>query len=765
MLEGGYNAWRLTALSPLPPWGLVLLGLAALAAVALAWRGLRGETRPGRRAALLGLRAVSAALAVFLLAEPAIELLQTARVRNRFAVLVDGSRSMAFPTEPDGPARSAAAAAFLSEHRRELEALSDRVDLEWYAFGEDVAPTDAAEATRGIAPKAGRTDLMAALRGAAGGAGGSTRKLAGVLVVSDGADNARLAEGLGPEARAEVKALGVPVNAVAVGRSAPRDLAVERVAVDDFAFVRSTVTVEATLRARGFADEDVQVVLRREGVVVASAKVRLERGKDRYTVPLSFAPDQTGTFVFTVATPVLPGEAVVENNTRSFVLRVIRDRVRVLLVAGRPSWDVRFLRGLLKQDPNVDLVSFFILRSNSDEPGPQSELSLIPFPVQEIFGEQLRTFDAVLFVNFAYAPYRGLEIERFLPNLRDYVRNGGGLAMVGGEQSFGDARYGQTPLADVLPVAPIDGTTLFEGEAKLRLTPEGRRHPLSSLAPGDPQNEAAWAALPAPSAVNLTRALPPGQGAAVLLDVPSVSVGGRPAPLVAVREVGAGRTLAVTTDSSWRWGFLAAEGGQGNRAYLKFWSSALRWLVRDPALAPVQVEPDAPAVEPGSPVGLSVSVRAPDWGPGAGRRVDAELVDEAGRSVARGQAVAGADGNARLELTPPGPGAYKIIAKSDARDGRPPEVATAAVAVRGAGPEDADAAPRPDLLNAIAEATGGAFEAIPGGDLPRLALADPEVVEIGRRKSVPIWDRAWYLAALALTLAGEWVLRRRWGYW
>jgi len=741
---------------------LALLGLAAVAAVALAWRGLRGETRPSRRAALLALRAVSAALAAFLLAEPAIELLQTARVRNRFAVLVDASRSMSFPVEAEGPARAAAAASFLADHRRDLERLSDRVDLEWYAFGEDVAPSDAAEAARGIPPRAGRTDLLQAMRAVASGAGGSTRKLAGVLVVSDGADNARLADGLVPEARAEVKALGVPVNAIAIGRSAPRDLAVERVAVDDFAFVRSTVTVEATLRARGFAGESVQVVLRREGAVVASTTVKLERGKDRYTVPLSFAPDRTGTFVFTVATPVLPGEAVAENNARSFVLRVIRDRVRVLLVAGRPSWDERFLRGLLKQDPNVDLVSFFILRTNADDPGPQQELSLIPFPVAEIFGEQLRTFDAVLFVNFAYAPYRGLEIERFLPNLRDYVRKGGGLAMVGGEQSFGDARYGTTPLAEVLPVSPIDGTAMVEGEQRPQPTREGLRHPLTSLVPGDSQNLAAWAALPPITAVNLTRALGTAEGAAVLLEAPGVTVQGRPAPVVAVREVGAGRTLAVTTDGSWRWGFLAAESGQGNRAYLRFWSSALRWLVRDPALAPVQVEPDKPAVEPGAPVGLSVSVRSPDWGPGAGRRVAAELVDEAGRSVATGQAVAGPDGNARLELTPPGPGAYKIVAKADGRDA---EAATAAVAVRGAGPEDADAAPRPELLAALAEATGGAFDALPGGGFPRLAMADPEVVEIGRRKAVPIWDRAWFLAALALTLAGEWILRRRWGYW
>jgi uncharacterized membrane protein len=756
-----YNDWRLTALTPLPAWALVLLAVAAGLAVWAAHRGLGGEPRRGRRIALVALRAVSALLALFLLVEPALELLQVARVRNRFAVLVDASRSMAFPIEPNGPSRSAAAGKLLADGRAALERLSDRADVEWWAFGGDVAPADPAEVAKGLTPRAGVTDVLGAIKAVASGAGGSTRRLAGALVLSDGADNAALVDGLGPEARAGLRALGVPVNAVAVGRNAPRDLAIERLAVDDFAFVRNTVTVEATLRARGLADEEVHLVLRREGAIVASATVRLERGRDRYTVPLSFAPDATGTFVFTVAAPVLPGEVVAENNARSFVLRVIRDRVRVLLVAGRPSWDVRFLRGLLEQDPNVDLVSFFILRSNADDPGPQHELSLIPFPVQEIFGDQLRTFDAVVFVNFAYAPYRGLEIERFLPNLRDYVRNGGALAMIGGEQSFGDGRYGETPLADVLPVAPVDGTSMWEGETKPRLTAEGRRHPVTSLAPGDGPNEAAWGGLPAVSAVNLTRALPPGSGASVLLDAPGVQVGGAPAPVVAVREVGAGRTLSVATDASWRWGFLAAEGGQGNRAYLRFWNSALRWLVRDPGLAPLQVEPDAPAVEPGAPVGIAISARGPDWGPAAGRHVSAELVAEDGRPVARGDAVADRDGLARLELVPPGPGAYKIVARGE--EGT--ETATGAVAVRGAGPEDADAAPRPELLSAIAEATGGRFDAIPGGGLPELALTDPEVVEIGRRKAVPIWDRWWYVSLLALSLGGEWILRRRWGYW
>jgi uncharacterized membrane protein len=709
-------------------------------------------------------RALAALAALFLVLEPAVQLLQTARVKNRLAVLVDRSRSMGFPIEPGGEARTAAAARFLAESRAALERAGGDLAVEAYGFDRDAWPADLSALQKGEPASGGHTDLLRALETVAGGSGAQGRRLAGVLLVSDGADNGALAEGLASQGRTALRALGVPVNTVAVGHEAPRDLAVERVAVDDFAFVRNTLTVEATLRARGFGREDVKVVLRREGAVVAQADVRLEPGKELYTVPLSFAPDTTGTFVLTVATPVLPGEAVAENNSRSFVLRVIRDRVRVLLVAGRPSWDERFLRGILKDDPNVDLVSFFILRTAGDTPGPQDQLSLIPFPVGEILGEQLRTFDAVLFVNFAYQPYRSLDIERYLPNLRDYVRGGGAFAMVGGDQSFSEGRYAATPIAEVLAVDPAEGLGSTAEPFRPRLTPEGRRHPVTSLVPGEGPNEAAWSALPPLPGLNRTVPLDAGSGARVLLEAPSVLVGGRPAPVVAVREVGAGRTLAVTTDGSWNWGFLAAEDGLGNRAHQRFWSQALRWLVRDPELTPLQVQPERPAVEPGEPLGLSVSLRGTDYAPAPGARVSAELVSADGKPVARAEGSTGADGTVHLEFPPAPPGAYRVVASAE-RPGAPAEKASAALAVRSSGAEDADVAPRPQLLREIAEATGGSFSSLPRGGLPDLRLADPEVVEVGRRKDVPIWDRWWSLAVLATALAGEWSLRRRWGHW
>ena len=43
-------------------------------------------------------------------------------------------------------------------------------------------------------------------------------------------------------------------------------------------------------------------------------------------------------------------------------------------------------------------------------------------------------------------------------------------------------------------------------------------------------------------------------------------------------------------------------------------------------------------------------------------------------------------------------------------------------------------------------------------------LLDPPVVEVGRAKDRPLWDRWYYLVALVGLLGTEWFLRRRFGY-
>ncbi|MEI7705676.1 MAG: hypothetical protein WCK73_13880, partial [Deltaproteobacteria bacterium] len=110
------------------------------------------------------------------------------------------------------------------------------------------------------------------------------------------------------------------------------------------------------------------------------------------------------------------------------------------------------------------------------------------------------------------------------------------------------------------------------------------------------------------------------------------------------------------------------------------------------------------------------------------------------------------------------PGAYRLQASAEV-PGAPLERGAAAVAVRANGAEDSDAAPRPELLKQVAEATGGTFTNLPHSGLPEIRMREPEVVEVGRKRDRPLWDRWWTIAFLACALGGEWLLRRRSGHW
>ena len=729
-----------------------MAGLAA--AVWLSFRGFRSDPAGGRRVALLAFRLAAALLVLVLLLEPGIELRAESRVRARVALLFDTSRSMQFPAGPAGPTRAQELQRWAAQHQADLAQLASRFQIDTYGFDRELQPADLGRLPAD--PQGASTDILGALNAAAsGGTGG--RPLAGLFLASDGADNAELSQGVSQAAAVELHRLQAPVFALPVGAQALKDLAVEKIAVDDFAFVRNQVTVDVTVAARGFGSTDVPVILRREGQVVAQKTIRVDGGQSKYDVKLAFVPDRTGKFAFTASVPVYEGEAISQNNARSFVLKVIRDRVRVLLVVGRPSWDVRFLRQLLKKDPNVDLISFFILRTPGDDPhSSQDELSLIPFPTQEIFQEQLKTFDLVIFQNFNHRPYR---MAQYLDGIAAYVRDGGAFAMIGGDQSFSAGDYAGTPIEDVLPVTllPSGPTAVDETPAQLHLTEAGRRHPVTELATSGSQNESIWSSLPRLPGLNT--AGPLKGGSQTLLQ----SAEGR--PVLVVGESGRGRVLALLSDSSWYWSFVAAGAAQGPRAYETFWHSAIRWLVRDPALTPMRVTAERPSFEPGGEApALDVQVRGSDYGAAGGARISvvtSSATDPQQHPAAA--AVAGPDGNARVVLPPLPPGAYKATVTAKRADGASVGEAEDAFVVAPASRELIEAAPRPEILRAIAETTKG--RVVDAGDsLAALPWRDPERVEVGQRTSKPLWDNWKVLVVLCLVVGTEWTLRRRWGY-
>ncbi len=753
--------WALVSLSPLSaPLVWVTVVLLCVGAGWITYH-YRHATRPFL---LITLRWLVALVLALMLIEPAVQLRTVRKKPDRVAFIVDRSASMALKAAHQ--IRYDHVLNVLKSTRPGLERLAQEHRIEWYDLEGAIT-----EGTLLEPPKSEGSDLLQALETARRG---GRLPLAGLVLISDGGDTAQLRAqtgALSSDVLDRLKALGAPVNTIDVNAGHVfRDIRVAEVLADDFAFVHNTIQVEVILEATDFADAVVPVTLKRDGAVVANQEVQLRTvpGADTQadsevlqeaSVVFSFKPDTIGEFVYSVEVPVLAGDNVAENNRRKFVLQVVRDKIRVLHVAGRPSWDERFLRQHLKENPNVDLVSFFILRTPNDNPQvPQSDLSLIPFPTRQLFTEKLSSFDVIIFQNFDYREYN---MAQYLRDIANAVRGGLGFVMIGGQDSFGEA-YIASELEDVLPLISTE-QGMARGIIHPALTKAGSHHPITRLGPA---NAELWRMMPAWSDANLTLGVSAG-ATALVVDPERTVAGGARLPLIAVREVNKGRSLGIASSAMWRWRFSkGALGGPSERAYHRFWSNALRWLMRDPDHRRVQVIPERRRFGIAEPLAVDVRVLAEDYQPVAGASVRLRIVPQTEEGVAP-KLVDGKtdeeglwhyDGEALDE------GAYKLEAEAFS-GGKSLGKGEAMVIITPTSKEvKHGGAPRPDILRALAKAGRGAYLPLNNTFIDGLVLADPGLVEVARRRNVELWDNGMALAVVLLLMAGEWALRRRRGY-
>ena len=760
-----FNEYRWVMLSPWGRIGMTLGGIAVIAIVALSWRASRGASA-WRRATLIGLRAAAAVGALVVFLQPAVELRQVAREPNRIAILVDDSRSMSLREQPDGPTRIERVRELLAESKSTLDAWAVDHKLDFYTFSETLGATSL-QGLASVTANGKATLVRKALDQIRNRYEG--RDLAGIVLISDGASTGGFAEDAGEGAvRDFLKNLDTRVHTVWAARPGLKDLAVAKVMADEFAFVRTVVRIDAVIRTTGLPARQVPVTLSTDGQPLRQKLVDLPGGNQDVTVTFEVTPPRVGRYVYEISIPVVAGEAVVENNTRSFVVRVIRDKIRVLQVAGQPSWDVRALRQMLKSNPNVDLISFFILRTQDDiSLVPNDEMSLIPFPTRELFENQLPSFDLILLQDFEYLPYG---IGDYLENIRSYVEGGGGLAMLGGAASFSSGGYYGTPVAAALPVelyGPFDsGPILDTQKFSPVLTEAGALHPVTSLRYSADDNAAVWKALPQLEGVNLVAG--PKPDATVLANHPKLRTkSGKPMPVIVAGEYGKGRSLAVTTDTVWRWGFVAAaRPGDNGRQYTKFWENAMRWLIQDPDLRNLHVDSDATEYVPGAPVRVTVRLLGRDYQPLPNGAVS--LVVRRGADPARAEQVqttkltVGEDGTAIYELGGLAPGVYRVEGHATIA-GRQVD-ASDIFLVREGGNELDRPTGDPAALEAIAAGSRG--QALGAADtLPRgLAFDAPRIVRVDRRTDVELWSRPGLLLLVVGLLGLEWLLRQRSGY-
>ena len=330
--------------------------------------------------------------------------------------------------------------------------------------------------------------------------------------------------------------------------------------------------------------------------------------------------DHEGVTAFALQIDAGSSELTLDNNHAVVLINGIRDRLRVMLVSGKPSPGLRTMRNLLKADPAVDLVHFTVLRPpNKQDLTPVSELSLIPFPSGELFSVNLQKFDLVIFDRYHR---RGILPSAYLTNLVNYVLAGGAVLDIAGPSFASPLSLASTPLAAILPARPTG--KVHEIAFRPQLSEKGNRHPVTTTLSGADSEEVTVGDVSWGRWFRLI-------GAEVVRgEVLMRGVGGN--PLLVLDRIGEGRVAQLLSDQSWLW----ARGFEGGGPQQDLLRRLVHWLMKQPDLEEEFLSADVVQQRINitrrslAPINGPVTVVGPD-----GTRVDVALAD-----VGKGQATA-----------------------------------------------------------------------------------------------------------------------------
>ena len=222
---------------------------------------------------------------------------------------------------------------------------------------------------------------------------------------------------------------------------------------------------------------------------------------------------------------------------------------------------LRTWRNILNSDPAIELLHFTILRPPSKRDlTPVKELSLIPFPTQELFSADISKFSLIILDQYTL---QGILPKKYLDNIVNFVLDGGAILNISGPEYMSTKSLNNSPLATILPTKPKE---TYTGPLLPLLTAIGKRHPISN----DISNSykikkwGNWY-----SFIKTTKV-----AGITLLEEEDGN------PLMVINQVSKGRVAQILSDQSWVW----AKDTDNKGPLIKLLRNTIHWLLKTPEL-------------------------------------------------------------------------------------------------------------------------------------------------------------------------------------
>lgn len=740
-------------IDPIITWpALVVLGAVLVGLTLWAYRRrLQGSTSPLRWVAL-GLRLAAVALCLFAASKPSLVMMRKVKQATSLVFMIDNSSSMGITDEAGDRSRFEAARKALDDGRRVVEKLGEKVQVKAFAFDNRVRPFEEAASA---APKGSATAIGTALDEALKQTTGT--KLMGVVLLSDGNSNA------GPpplQVAQRLKSRDVPIIAVGYGTetagTSSRDLVARDLIAGPTVFVKNQPAIRGTVAVRGFPNQavDIELYVEDEKVPVATKTIRTTEANAVVPInDLKWIPQKPGETKLTLRVKPKDGELVPTNNEVSTYVTVQSGGLAVLYLAGPGTvWEQKYLTRALDAAQEIQVTLRMLRTPVSEDPSALPDEELTPGKYE------------VIILGDLPANYLTPLQHRLL---RRNVERGTGLMMLGGRSSFGSGGWGQTDLAQVLPVEVNLADGQIEPPDGIRMVPvtTSLENYLVKLGTSAADSLRIWTEVlpPLPGANRLGA---PKRSAIILAESPEG------APLFVAQEIPPSRVLAFAGET-WPW---ARFGEESQAAHRKFWRQSILWLAHkeDQGSSQVKLTLDRRRLALGQKLELAAIARDARGEPISGVKFET-TVEPLKPPAAAGAAETGQTPTERIDLFHQGneskgsyfptgkAGEYRVqtIATQDGKEiGRD----AARFLVYQDDRELENPAADLALLRQLAEISNGKLlntEKLNDflGTLDTDGLSESVV-----QREVRLWDNWPFLLLFAALLSAEWILRKRMGW-
>jgi len=628
-----------------------------LVALAVAWlsyrRKLPQQFPAYLIALLLTLRTAGILLIGIMLCEPILALTKNRKIGDRLAVVLDLSSSMKIA---DSGVERWRIADSLRRTRDFLDGDNILLGFADSLWRLDFWPDSAAYSGRA-------TNLAAALRLQ----GFPDReKVGAMLVITDGSVN------VGMDPLRAASEIDIPVYSLVVGGLVRgHDTRIVKIDAPSIAYSNTEFEMEVIIGGFGHEGEDARIEISEGRTLLQSTKVKLPPDGAVASTKFKLTFPQHGLKSIRASITKFDDDDNPENNSRSFLLKVLKDKISIVIVALTLDWELSFLKNALEEDGHFKIDIALA--------GGQTGMFWGNLPA----ADQWSKYDLIIVIDGDPRLFGGQS-----GNIQTAVKGGCGFLYLAG---VGSNRTRLQNWGELLPIKVTEKTEIIKGEFFPVPATEWLARSLASIEDYDWENAAPVGFLVAPVETK--------SGSQVILETKAANQNN---PVCLGGQYGAGKTAVMLGFPWWPRQFQVEKSRAGIG---RFWANMVRWLIIREDMDRFTISMSEDVLKLGQAVEFDAELLDNSYNLIQGGKIEVELSDSSSEKrriiLAEFQ-----PGRYRGFFNPPAAGRYEFSAAA-LHDGDTIARKSGSFLVESASLEQENPSSNPALMKKIAEMTGG----------------------------------------------------------